>query len=239
MLTGKIIISIGFSVIINSKCGRFPFNCRWNKDEVPGTFGEIARIVSVRGERSTITRVIEGWGDRICTLVINIGPEGLQLPVGVVFKGAGLKLKEEEWESYRSKKNIFVCFQEKAWVDTKTELKLIEGMIKPAVTRLRNVYAAKGENFPGVILIEDNFKPHFAEYSSIFYLSNVDGNFLVIRSVVKALHKLDVFPIALPSLVTDVAQTVGDNNGKTLGQDLNREFQSFLQDFDWVTYPNG
>ena len=52
-------------------------------------------------------------------------------------------------------------------MDTKTKLKLIEGMIKPAVTRLRNVYAAKGENFPGVVLIEYNFKPHFAEYSSI------------------------------------------------------------------------
>jgi hypothetical protein len=161
LFSGKIPITLGTSSSIDPVFGRFPLSCRWNKDEVPLPFGDVAKILSVTGERATVLRVLEGWGDRICTLILNIGWEGLILPVGVIFKGTGQKLKDEEWARYSSLKNIAVSFQEKAWVDTRIELKLVERMIKPAVSRLRATFPA-GE-FPGVILIQDNFKPHFAE----------------------------------------------------------------------------
>jgi hypothetical protein len=241
LLSGSIPIYIGdLNVTDDARYGRFPLDCRWNKDEVPGTFGDIARLISLRNEKATVLRTVGGWGDRICTLIINIGPTGLQLPVGVVFKGSGQKLKDEEVSYYKTLTNIFVCFQEKAWVDTRIEIKLINGIIKPAVARLKDSYESRGKSFPGVLLIEDNFKPHFSEYS-YFCKILVSPGFLnfCFRPAVKALQSLQVFPIALPALVTDIGQTVDDTNGKTFKHDMNELFNRYLESFDWEASPKG
>ncbi len=76
-------------------------------------------------------------------------------------------MKKEELDFYKTLKNIVVLFQENAWVDTAIELKLVEGMMKPIVAKVKKTFDDKAEGFPGVILIQDNFKPHFAEYCNL------------------------------------------------------------------------
>ena len=161
---GEIPIVIGESDEILPKYGRFPPLCRLNSDEVPGKFGGTDSIVSIQGEDSTILRVLEGWGDRICTWRLTAGPGGLQLPVGIIFKGAGVKLSQEEFDYYKTLPNVVVLFQVNAWVDTTIELKLVELMMKKIVSNKKALFAAAGQPFPGLVLIEDNFKPHFALY---------------------------------------------------------------------------
>ncbi len=69
----------------------------------PLPFGDTSKIISITGESSTILRVLEGWGDRICTLILTVGNEGLVLPIGVVFKGTGIRLKHEKEHSSKLK----------------------------------------------------------------------------------------------------------------------------------------
>ncbi|MFI5419844.1 MAG: hypothetical protein ACHQ1H_02640 [Nitrososphaerales archaeon] len=164
VLKGDIPISLGETDSIHPKYGRFPPRARRNKDEVPGNFGDSAKIVSLTGESATVLQIPEGWGDRLCTMNISSGPGGMDTPVGLVFKGTGVRLKAEELDYYKTLKNIVVTFQENAWVDTKIELKFVESMIKPIVAKVKKYFVDKGEPFPGVLLIQDNFKPHFAEY---------------------------------------------------------------------------
>lgn len=164
---GEIPIVIGETDEILPKYGRFPPLGRINSDEVPGKFGGTDSILSLEGESSTILRVLEGWGDRICTWRLTAGPGGLQFPVGVIFKGTGLKLSQEELDYYKTLPNIVVLFQVNAWVDTTIELKLVELMMKKIVSNKKEIFAAAGQRFPGLLLIEDNFKPHFAQYTSL------------------------------------------------------------------------
>jgi hypothetical protein len=169
LLDGAIPVALGSTDFIHPKWGRFPPSCRRNKDEVPGRFGDTAAIISHTGESSTVMRVIEGWGDRFSTYILCGGPGGLDLPVGVVFKGTGQKLKAEELDYYKSLPNIVVFFQENAWVDTSIELKVVEKMITPIAAKIKKTFTEQQEGFPGILLIEDNFKPHFAEYSSLHF----------------------------------------------------------------------
>jgi hypothetical protein len=164
ILSGQIPIALGQTDTIHPIHGRFPFYCRKNKDEVPGVFGDTRRVISIRGESATSLRVLEGWGDRLCTMVLCAGPAGLETPIGVIFKGEGLKLPANEFEYYKSLKNIVVFFQTKAWVDTRIEMKLVEGMMKPIIAKERKSFVDLGQPFPGLLLIQDNFSPHFSEY---------------------------------------------------------------------------
>jgi hypothetical protein len=168
VLSGEIPIPIGETDAIDPKYGRFPPRARKNTDEVPGKFGSSSDIISKRGESSTILQVIEGWGDRFCTWRLCAGPGGLDLPVGVIFKGTGKKVSEAELQFYAKLKNIAVLFQENAWVDTTIELKLIEVMMKPIIAKTKDHFFQNNQPFPGLLLLEDNFKPHFAEYVSFF-----------------------------------------------------------------------
>ncbi len=172
LLKGEIPIALGESNQILPKFGRFPPKSRLNSDEVPGRFGGTDSIVSIQGEGSTILRVLEGWGDRICTWRLTAGPGGFALPVGVIFKGTGLKLTEDELNYYKSLPNIVVLFQANAWVDTTIELKLVELMMKKIVLYKKAEFTAAGEPFPGLLMLVDNFKPHFAPYkTSLFRFS--------------------------------------------------------------------
>lgn len=55
----------------------------------------------------------------------------------------------------------------------------------------------------------------------------------------KALNKIDVFPVGLPSLCTDVGQLIDDNIGKTFKHDVRKKFDAFLDAFDWEANPKG
>jgi hypothetical protein len=167
LFRGALPLSLGETSAIVPKYGRFPPKCRKSKDEVPARFGGSSNILSNKGESSTILQVIEGWGDRIGTWSLSAGPGGLDLPVAVIFKGTGLKLSEEELSFYKTLKNIIVLFQPNAWVDTSIELKIVELMMKPIVQKVKKSFTEAGELFPGVLLIQDNFSPHFAEYQPV------------------------------------------------------------------------
>jgi hypothetical protein len=54
-----------------------------------------------------------------------------------------------------------------------------------------------------------------------------------------ALAKIDIFPAALPALCTDVGQLIDDNVGKTFGRDVTKNFDKYLEDFDFVSNPKG
>ena len=240
LLSGEIPIEIGLSDAIDSKYGRFLPFCRKNKDEVPGIFGDSHIIISLRGEGATIQRAPEGWGDRYCTWILLGGPDGLDDLVGIVFKGTGLKLKQEEFDYYKELKNVVVMFQENAWVDGKIELKVVDSILKPMVTKVKEKCKAKAIDFPGVVLIEDNFKPHFAEYVlALSSFQSIPNRALFFRQVVKAKLKMDIYPVALPALCTDVAQWVDDNTGKDFKHDVARKFTQYLVDFDWNKNPSG
>ena len=42
-------------------------------------------------------------------------------------------------------------------------------MIKPIVAKAKREFSEFGQPFPGILLIEDNFKPHFAEYTHFVF----------------------------------------------------------------------
>ena len=88
--------------------------------------------------------VLPGWGDRICTLVVVASYLRLITPMVLIFKGQG-NVKPEELLFYESLPNIKVVFQQNAWVDGPTEVKILRIMIKPEVDRLKAVYAAAGK----------------------------------------------------------------------------------------------
>jgi hypothetical protein len=172
--------------------------------------------------------VPEGWGDRVCTLILVVGPSGLQLPISIVFKGQGKYLKEAESALYNKLTHVMVHFQENAWVDAVIEREFIKNTLALHVSKLRERYAAG--QFPGVLLLQDNFKPHFNEYLCLWF--RFTPNNCLIRNAVKDLSKLDVFTAALPSQVTDCGQTVDDTVGKTFKSDLNAFFCRYLESFD-------
>jgi hypothetical protein len=85
----------------------------------------------------------------------------------IVFKGQG-NIKAEETAFYNTLPNVKVVFQPKAWVDGSIEVKVFQLCIKPEVDRLKASYAAAGKEFPGYLLIEDNFSAHQNEYGLLF-----------------------------------------------------------------------
>jgi hypothetical protein len=121
-------------------------------------------IISNTGEGATKVRVIGGWGDRICTLVVAATPTLLLTPMVMIFKGQG-NIKREELAFYESLPNIKILFQENAWVDGPTEIKILRLMIKPEVDRLEKKFTEEGKIFPGYLLVQDNFSAHSHAYS--------------------------------------------------------------------------
>lgn len=53
------------------------------------------------------------------------------------------------------------------------------------------------------------------------------------------MEQCKVYPVFLPPNVTDVAQEVDDNIGKTLKQMAHKEFDLELEKFDFVSNPKG
>ena len=111
--------------------GRFLLKCRMNQDEVlvhcpsdisslspgPAQSRDSASIISVRGERQTHVRSIQGWGDRIATMVLGVSASGKLLDVVLIFKGQGTRLPPIETAAYSRLKNVHVIWQKKAWID--------------------------------------------------------------------------------------------------------------------------
>jgi hypothetical protein len=181
LLKGNHIAEVGLSREIDPRWGRFPLDCRLNKDEVPGYFGDPSlSIISIRGESSTKVLMIEGWGDRICTLIIMLTPLGLIKRIGLVFKGEGKRVAADETALYDSLPFIEVFWQKKAWVDSKVELEIVRRLLVPHAKQVKKSYEDRQLPFPGILDVEDNFSAHLNEYiilNLLFMLFIIDSIF--------------------------------------------------------------
>lgn len=222
ILDGSIPVKIGDTDRLDPTYGRFPLDCRVDKDEVPGNFGspEMA-TVSHRGEGSTKVLVPVSWGDRICTLIPMLTPEKLIKKIGIIFRGQGKRKNKAETALYESLPNIQVFFQAKAWVDKNIEEEVLKTMLIPHCKEVRKSYESRGEKFPGLLLVEDNFSAHLTP------------------RVLEAKIKASIFPAFLPPGTTDASQHVDNNNGKLIKKDLVNLFNDYLDKFDWVANPTG
>ncbi len=239
VLDGGVPVILGDSIEIDSKWGRFPLDCRLNKDEVPGYFGDPAMTtISHRGEGSTKVLIPEGWGDRICTLIVTLTPNALHKKVGIVFRGQGKRINKKEQEFYETLKNVEIFFQPKAWVDVNIELEVVRTILVPHAKAVKRDYESRGLKFPGILDVEDNFSAHLNEYvlrsSHSFNLSHS-----LVSRVSEAKVKAGILPMFLAAKTTDASQHVDNNNGKMIKKDVSGHFQTYLQDFDWESNPKG
>jgi len=165
LLDGTIEVEIGEATVIDPILGRFPFDCRINVDEVAGYLGDPGmNIISVKGEKHTKILVPDGWGDRICTLIVVVTPLKLIPHLGIVFRGTGKRLSAKELDFYKTLANVEIFFQAKAWVNTAIELEFVSRILVPYVEEVKQSYKDSGKPFPGILDVEDNFSAHMTSY---------------------------------------------------------------------------
>jgi hypothetical protein len=179
------------------------------------------KTVSVEGENATKVLIPQGWGDRICTLILTLTPLTLVKKIGIVFRGRGKRMNKEEQKLYDSLPYIQVFFQSKAWVDKSIEMEVTKTILIPHCKEVRRSYEAKGEKFPGILDVEDNFSAH--------------TNAAVLETKIKN----GILPMFLQAGTTDASQHVDNNNGKETKRDISRKFQTFLEKFDFEANPTG
>lgn len=118
------------------------------------------------GERTTAVRSIQGWESRIATFIPMLKADGVLVsPLVLIFKGTGKKVTADEQRVYDGLKDIVVLWQKKAWIDSYVEKDVLRKQLKPEVKRMKAVYAAKGQPFPGFLLVEDRGPGHDNEYA--------------------------------------------------------------------------
>lgn len=167
ILIGLILVAVGSkSPTIDPTFGRFPLDCRLNKDEVGGYLGEPSLdIISELGESSTKALMLEHWGERIATLIVTLTPLKM-LKMGIVFRGGGKRLAKDEDAYYKTLEHVEVFFQKKAWVDGTVELEIVKRILIPHAKAVKADYVARGMEFPGILDVEDNFSAHLDQYPS-------------------------------------------------------------------------
>jgi hypothetical protein len=132
---------------------------------VPLAFGATRRTVTVEGERSTHVRSIQGWEDRIATMIPFFLMTGtLVSPIVLIFKGKG-KVKEEELREYKNLPNILVLWQKKAWIDRELEQQVVKKQVLPYVKTTRKEYEDRGQTYPGFLLLQDRGPGHDDKYA--------------------------------------------------------------------------
>jgi hypothetical protein len=165
ILDGSVPVSIGKTNHLDPVYGRFPLDCRLDKDEVGGYFGDPgSSTISLLGEGSTKVLMPKYWGTRLCTMIVFLTALQMVKKMGLVFRGAGKRVSKEETEYYATLPFVKVFFQSKAWVDSTIELEVVKTMIVPHVKEVRESYEARGALFPGVVCVEDNFSAHVTPY---------------------------------------------------------------------------
>ena len=95
---------------------------------------QIACIISLQ-KKVLISQPGEGLDKRQCLLQIRFSPEGKQPQLGIVFCGAGKCISEDERSSWH--KDVHMCFQENAWIDTKVAVDWVKKSLKPAKEHLK------------------------------------------------------------------------------------------------------
>lgn len=113
------------------------------------------------GEKSTHVRSIQGWEDRIATMIPFFSMTGkLVSPLVLIFKGKGKKVAVDELAEYKKLKNILVLWQPKAWIDKTLEKEVMKHQVIPEVKARKKEYEDRGEVFPGFLLLQDRGPGH-------------------------------------------------------------------------------
>jgi hypothetical protein len=191
--------------------------------------------VTVMGEKSTHVRSIQGWEDRIATMIPFFSMTGkLISPLVLIFKGKGKKVAADELAEYKRLKNILVLWQAKAWIDKTLEKEVMKHQVVPEVNARKKEYEDRGEVFPGFLLLQDRGPGHDHQYAS--HLTNP---LILNRDVLEICKKASVEMVLTPSDTTWAIQLVDDGRGKSLRNMIFDEFDKYLEDFDWATNPKG
>ena len=127
----------------DSKWGYFSPKQRFNVDQSPLPFAvNMSRTYHMfdegadkHKEKVWISQPGSGLDKRQCTLQICFSPVGPQPKLGIIFRGKGRKISEEEKASWHPDVDIY--FQENAWADTKFSVEWAERTLKPCVENLK------------------------------------------------------------------------------------------------------
>lgn len=123
----------------DEKWGRFIPRQRLNVDQSPLPFAVTTKRTYEHMEKGGqqhnhkvwISQPGSGLDKRQCTLQVCFRPTGDQPKLGIIFRGTGKRISEDEKKAYHP--DIDVYFQENAWADTKVSVEWVEKTLTEAV----------------------------------------------------------------------------------------------------------
>ena len=122
------------------KWGRFTPNQRFNVDQSPLPFAvetkrtyEIIDSKESRHHKVWISQPGSGLDKRQCTLQVCFRPSGEQPRIGIIFRGKGMRITDDERNAWHE--DVHVFFQENAWADTKFSLDWLKRSLFPIVEK--------------------------------------------------------------------------------------------------------
>lgn len=95
------------------------------------TYEHIDEGVQQRNHKVWISQPGSGLDKRQCTLQVCFRPTEDQPKLGIIFRGTGKRISEDERKAYHP--DIDIYFQENAWADTKVSVEWVEKTLSEAV----------------------------------------------------------------------------------------------------------
>ena len=149
----------------DEKWDRFPPEFRFNVDQSPcpfvfdssRTYHHITE--DQHNEKVWISQPGAGLDKRQCSLQICFSTEGKQPPLGIVLRGAGKRISEDDHSSWH--KDVHVFFQENAWV----AVDWVKKTLKPHTEHLKR-FALLADNLTGQI--HEDFKENVSDCLVLF-----------------------------------------------------------------------
>ena len=137
----------------DEKWGRYPPECRFNVDQSTCPFVFDSSLTyhqfteDQHNEKVHVSQPGVGFDKRQCSLQICFSPEGKQPPLGIVFRGAGKRISEDERSSWHKDVHVFFV-EENAWVDTQVAVDWVKKTLKPHREHLKR-FALLGDKLTG------------------------------------------------------------------------------------------
>jgi hypothetical protein len=194
--------------------GRFPLAWRVNKDEVPIRFGQSSKTLSLKGEKLTRISYVEGWGDRLGTMVLACSADGYVLDVVLIYKGAenatrqDTKEERKQYDEDQKYCGVHVVFQPKAWIDTATEKFVLEKQVLPYLKKVKEEDEGRTVD---LLLQHDNVAAHFAP------------------ECVELASKEGILELGSPPGLTNYIQLIDRNIGKAFRADFYQELDEEIE----------
>ena len=123
----------------DEKWGRYQPKQRLNVDQsrlpfVVGTsrtYDHLDKDLDQHDHKVWISQPGSGLDKRQCTLQICFRPTGEQPRLGVIFRGTGKRISQDEKEAYHP--DVDVYYRENAWADTKVSVEWVQKTLSPSV----------------------------------------------------------------------------------------------------------